>query len=145
MREGLKCWRTHNLTPKDTNSWLVLEPRISRITQIFFCKDFFYHKFPQIIFLLNLVESVWAFGENQRRASVRFPTHKENREICAICVSPRKQRSGASVRFPTHKENREICAICVSPSPLTVRIVWWMCDAILQPSLWRFCVWWPCA
>ena len=86
MREGLKCWRTHNLTPKDTNSWLVLEPRISRITQIFFCKDFFYHKFPQIIFSLNLVESVWAFGENQRRASVRFSTHKESLwDLCDLC------------------------------------------------------------
>ena len=53
----------------NNNSWkfvlicgVVLKPQIPRVTRIYFCGDFYatnHHKFPQIIFSLNLAESVW--------------------------------------------------------------------------------------
>ena len=75
------------------NLWLALKPQNSLFTQ-FFCKDFSAtnsHKFPQIIFSLNLVESVWTFGSKGAEHPWDFPPIKKACEICAICVSPRKQ------------------------------------------------------
>lgn len=60
MREGLKCWRTLNLTPKNKFVARFRTTNFTNHTNIF-CKDFpatNHHKFPQTIFLLNLIESV---------------------------------------------------------------------------------------
>ena len=82
---------------------LALKPQIPRITQIFFCKDFFCHKLTQIPTNNLIVESrgirVSPQKTTNRRASVRFPTIKRKSGICEICVSLKHPQSGICVRL----------------------------------------------
>ena len=76
------------------NLWFGFKATNSLFTQ-FFYKDFSAtnsHKFPQTIFLLNLVESVWAFGSKGAEHPWDFPPTKKACEICAICVRQRRAR-----------------------------------------------------